>query len=65
MNLSKPPQSPACPKCGGEMKPKQKRHASISDPWFWSCAIWPVCDGTRPGDRNDQPKGRTYDRGDD
>jgi ssDNA-binding Zn-finger/Zn-ribbon topoisomerase 1 len=35
---------PPCPKCGAMMRLK-KRHADGKQ--FWSCGLWPDCDGTR------------------
>lgn len=47
-----PKQSPSCPKCGGMMRIMHRK--SDNNP-FWSCRMWPACNGTSSVDTTATP----------
>lgn len=50
-SISAPPttkSTPACPRCGAEMKKRTARQGANAGKEFWGCSTYPQCNGTLP-----------------
>ena len=49
-------ESPACPKCGGEMVCKESKQGASAGSFFWGCSRFPQCWGSRSMSPPESPR---------